>query len=101
MLYNIVTLKETRGDIMRNTYMTSEETNKVKSYMVRAGYNITSLAETIGISREMLSARLSGKVDFGRTEMNNIAAALNIPPDVIFFEYGVTQKETDNTTKEV
>lgn len=70
---------------MKNTYMTLEETNRVKSYMVRAGYNITSLAETIGISREMLSARLAGKVDFGRAEMNNIADALKVPPDVIFF----------------
>jgi len=28
---------------MKNTYMTSDEINRFKAYMVRAGYNITSL----------------------------------------------------------
>ena len=75
---------------MPNTYMTEDETNRFKSYMVRAGYNITSLAKTIGMSREMLSFRISGKVDFGRTEMNSIAEALNVSPSVIFFGQEVT-----------
>lgn len=71
---------------MQNTYMTSDETNRFKSYMVREGYNITSLASAIGMSREMLSMRISGKVDFGRKEMNSIAKTLNVSPEIIFFD---------------
>lgn len=79
---------------MKNTYMTQDETNRFKAYMVRAGYNITSLAKAIGVSREMLSTRISGKVDFSRSEMNHIAMALNVPPDIIFFGNEVTLNET-------
>lgn len=79
---------------MNHTYMTIDEANRFKSYMVRAGFNITSLADAIGMSREMLSVRISGKVDFSRSEMNNIAEALNISPVTIFFDDKVTQKET-------
>lgn len=70
---------------MSNPYMTEEDTNRFKSYMVRAGYNITSLAHQIDMSRESLSNRISGKVDFGRTEMNDISKVLEVPPEVIFF----------------
>ena len=52
---------------MEVEYMTEDESNRVKSYIVGAGYNITSLAKAINMSREMLSNRISGKVDFGRT----------------------------------
>lgn len=76
------------------TYMTEEESNRVKGMIVSAGYNITSLAEKIGMSREMLSMRLSGRVDFGRGEMNHIAKVLKKPPATIFFANRVTQKET-------
>lgn len=71
---------------MKKTYMTQPEKNKVRSYMALAGYNITSLAQAIGMSREMLSQRLSGNVDFGRVEMLNISKELNAPPEDIFFD---------------
>lgn len=72
---------------MKETYMTTHEANRLKSYIVGAGYNITTLARAIGISRESLSARVSGKVDFGRTEMNDIARVLNVPAQEIFFGF--------------
>lgn len=75
---------------MANTYMTSEDTNRFKGYMVRAGYNITSLARAIKMSRESLSMRISGKVDFGRTEMNDISKALGVAPEIIFFNEKVS-----------
>ncbi|MBD8946246.1 MAG: XRE family transcriptional regulator [Clostridiales bacterium] len=70
---------------MKHQYMTSEETNRFKAYMVMAGYNITSLSDKINMSRECLSMRISGKVDFGRKEMSDIANVLNVEPSVIFF----------------
>lgn len=79
---------------MKNTYMSLDESNKFKGYMVRAGFNITSLAQAVGMSREMLSMRISGKVDFGRTEMNDIAKVLKIPPNIIFFDNEVTSNVT-------
>lgn len=79
---------------MKNIYMTSDEANRFKSYMVRAGYNITSLAKAVGMSREMLSVRISGKVDFSRSEMNNIATKLNVSPDAVFFGNKVSLNET-------
>ena len=75
---------------MPNTYMSTTEANRFKSYMVGAGYNITSLAEAVGMSREMLSTRISGKVDFGRQEMNEIAAVLKVSPISLFFGNKVT-----------
>lgn len=70
---------------MEVEYMTEDESNRVKSYIVGAGYNITSLAKAINMSREMLSNRISGKVDFGRTEMNKIATVLKSSTTEIFF----------------
>ena len=78
-------------------YMTIEDRNRFKSYMVGAGYNITTLSKAIGMSREMLSVRISGKVDFGRTEMNKIASVLNISPIILFFGNRVTLNATDAT----
>ncbi len=71
---------------MKNACMTAYESNRVKSYIVGAGYNITTLAAAIGMSRESLSARISGKVDFGRSEMNAIARVLKVLPQEIFFD---------------
>ena len=75
---------------MPNTYMSPNEANRFKSYMVGAGYNITSLAEAVGMSRETLSNRISGKVDFGREEMTNIATVLGVSPTNLFFGSEVT-----------
>lgn len=75
-------------------YMTIEDKNRFKSYMVGAGYNITTLAAATGMSREMLSVRISGKVDFGRNEMNKIASVLHISPITLFFGNKVTSNAT-------
>lgn len=75
---------------MKNVYMTEEEKNRFKGYMVSKGYNFTSLAKEIGMSRESLSLRASGKVDFGRKEMNKIADVLNVEPSKIFFDTKVS-----------
>ena len=53
--------------------------------MVGANYNITSLADAIGMTRGSLSARLNGKIDFSRFEMQSIAEKLNISPETLFF----------------
>lgn len=70
---------------MKNTYLTTSETRYIKSVIVGAGYNITSLASAIGMGREILSARINGKTDFSRREMNDIAKVLHKRPQDIFF----------------
>lgn len=70
---------------MKNTYLTISEIRYIKSVIVGAGYNITSLAAAIGMGREILSARINGKTDFSRHEMNDIAKVLNKKPQDIFF----------------
>lgn len=67
-------------------YMTKEDTRKVKSYIVGAGYTISSLSKAIGMTRESLSSRINGKVDFSRAEMSAIADKLEKKPEEIFFD---------------
>lgn len=66
-------------------YMSEKDTLRLKSYMVAAGYNISSLAKRINMGRECLSSRINGKIDFGRSEMMEIAAVLGESPEKIFF----------------
>lgn len=66
-------------------YMTDEDMRRFKSCMVGAGYNITSLAKAIGMPRESLSARINGKVDFSRSDMNVISDKLMVSPVYLFF----------------
>lgn len=68
-----------------NKYITEEEKNKIMAHIVGAGYNISSLASEIGMTRESLSSRVNGKVDFGKKEMEKIAACLGKKPADIFF----------------
>ncbi len=75
---------------MKNAYMTDEEIRRLKSYVVGAGYTVSSLADKIGMSRVSLSSRVNGKIDFGRTEMNAIARVLEKKPEEIFFTNMVT-----------
>ena len=75
---------------MNNIYMTVSETNHLKAMIVGAGYNITSLASAIGMGREILSARINGRTDFSRHEMNDIAKVLKRNPQDIFFANIVT-----------
>ena len=67
-------------------YMTEENTRKVKSYIVGAGYTISSLLKAIGMTRESLSSRVNGKTDFSRREMSAIADKLGKKPEEIFFD---------------
>lgn len=70
---------------MDNKYMSDEEMRRLKSYMVAAGHTITSLAKEIGMTRESLSARINGKIDFDRKTMTLIADKLKARPEEIFF----------------
>ena len=67
------------------SYMTVEDTRKIKSYIVGAGYTISSLSNAIGMTRESLSSRINGKIDFSRMEMAAIADKLKKKPEDIFF----------------
>ena len=71
---------------MNKTYLSTSETRYIKSVIVGAGYNITSLANAVGMGREILSARINGKTDFSRHEMNDIAKVLNKKPQDIFLQ---------------
>ena len=71
-------------------YMSELDTRRLKSYMVAAGYTITSLAKEVGMGREVLSTRVNGKTDFSRNEMMKIADVLNERPETIFFGIKVT-----------
>lgn len=64
--------------------MIEDDKKRFKACMVAAGYNITSLAKEINMTRESLSARINGKVDFGRNEMVDIAKKLNVAPSELF-----------------
>lgn len=66
-------------------YLSDSQKRKILSHVVNAGYNITTLAKAIGMTRESLSARMNGKVDFSRTEMESISACLEEKPEDIFF----------------
>ena len=70
---------------MKNRYLSISESNHIKSIIVGAGYNITTLANAIGMGREILSKRINGKTDFSRNEMINIAKVLKQSPQNIFF----------------
>ena len=76
------------------SYVTEQEKRKIKSFIAGAGYSITSLAKEIGMTRESLSARINGKIDFEREEMNKIADKVGANPADIFFAIGVSSNAT-------
>ena len=65
--------------------MTDQMVNKLKGEIVAGGYTISSLADSLEISRNTLSAKVNGKVDFTRQDMERIAQRLGKPPETIFF----------------
>ena len=71
-------------------YITEQEKRKIKSFIAGAGYTISSLACEVGMTRESLSARINGKVDFGRNEMSKIADKIGVKPAEIFFDVKVS-----------
>ncbi len=66
-------------------YLSDSQKRKIMSCVVHKGFNITTLARAIGMTRESLSSRMNGKIDFSRTEMEAIAVCLNETPENIFF----------------
>ncbi len=77
--------KRNKGGENVQIYMIEDDKKRFKACMAAAGYNITSLAKEINMTRESLSARINGKVDFGRNEMVDIAEKLNVAPSELFF----------------
>ena len=82
-MYTTVT-KEKRRRNISTAYMSVDDTLHLKTLIVKAGYTITTLAEAVGMKRTTLSARINGRVDFGRKEMMMIAEKLNKTPQEIF-----------------
>lgn len=66
-------------------YLSDFQKRKIMSHVVNGGYNITTLAKAIGMTRESLSSRINGKIDFSRTEMETISECLQEKPENIFF----------------
>lgn len=68
-----------------DVYMSKDDIRRFNSYMVKAGYNITTLAQTLKMSRNKLSSRVNGRTDWTRTEMEAVGQALHESPRVIFY----------------
>jgi len=66
-------------------YLTEKESRKLRALIVGAGLDIGSIALKMNMSRPTLSARINGKTDFTRSEMEAFANILNEKPEDIFF----------------
>ena len=66
-------------------YLTEKESRKLKALIVGAGLDIGTVALKMNMSRPTLSARINGKTDFTRSEMESFASILNEKPENIFF----------------
>ncbi len=67
------------------SYLTEMEARKLKASIVEAGLDIGELAQKMQMSRSTLSARINGKTDFTRSEMENFASIVGKSPSEIFF----------------
>lgn len=85
---------------MNNSYLTKTESNRIKGLIVCAGYNIATLAEKMQMTRPTLSAKINGKVDFTKSEMESLANAISMKPEEIFLIVSCAQRNRRNT-KEV
>jgi plasmid maintenance system antidote protein VapI len=52
--------------------------NALRGAIAEAGYNISGLAEQLGMSRFTISKRLKGEADFTIDEASRIAGILNL-----------------------
>ncbi|MDR2513772.1 MAG: helix-turn-helix transcriptional regulator [Christensenellaceae bacterium] len=68
-----------------HAYLTEGQSRSLKAKLVDAGLDIGTMAEKMGMSRATLSARINGKTDFTRSEMEAFASVLNARPQDIFF----------------
>ena len=66
-------------------YLTEEQTRRLKSLMVGAGYGVESMALAMNMSRPTFSARLNGRQDFTKSEMELFASLVSEKPQAIFF----------------
>lgn len=67
------------------SYLTEEEVRRLKSLIVNVGLNIGVVAIKMNMSRSTLSAKINGKADFTRSEMERFAEVIGSPPNEIFF----------------
>lgn len=58
--------------------------NKIKARLAELGYTKTSLAEYLGIKRNTLSIKFSGKRPFLVEEVSSICDYLEIDPNYLF-----------------
>lgn len=59
---------------------------KLKSLIVNSGKTMEQVAKEMHMSRPTLSARINGKQDFSRLEMESFARCVGGSPTQIFFE---------------
>lgn len=55
----------------------------LRSKMVLFGDTNESLAEALHISKQTISAKITGKIDFWQTEIKEIALRYNLTPDEV------------------
>lgn len=69
---------------MTKPYLSEADTRRIKAAIVGAGHSLASVADALGMSRATLSAKVNGRSDFSRSEMEAIARLLHVPPSEIF-----------------
>lgn len=63
--------------MQKERYLTENETNSIKSLIVKRGLDIGLVAKKMNISRATLSSRVNGKTDFTRTEMEKFSEIID------------------------
>lgn len=69
---------------------------KIKRIMERKGIKQNELAEMIGVVPQNLNAYMTGRRRFGEKKIEQIAKALNVPPEALFT---ITNPNTSGETK--
>lgn len=69
---------------MNRHYLSEADTRRIKAAIVGAGYTLSTMAQTLNMSRATLSAKVNGRSDFSRSEMEAIARLIKMPPGQIF-----------------
>lgn len=65
--------------------MTDSDIRRLNSFVAGAGFNTTTLAKAVGMSRSTLTKKRKGEVDFTKSEMKKIANLIGAKPATIFF----------------
>lgn len=63
-----------------------QEMKKLKEAIIEKGVTQGEVASKLGVSRETLNAKLNGRQDFKRLEIEKLVEAFNFDPN-IFFDY--------------